>query len=88
VAAQIHGVDVEILAQGAGYPIPVAGVIQAAVDQYERGFAILAPVPEMELEAMGIVIVRDGFQVIYVPRSQGRKSGDTSALWTVARTLR
>ena len=55
VAAQIHGVDVKMLAERARHPIPVAGVIQTAVDQHQSGLAVLSPIPELELEAVGVV---------------------------------
>jgi hypothetical protein len=68
VTAKVHGVDVEMPAKRAGHPIPVAGVIEAAMHKKQRGEAgvsarvVLAPIPELQLEAIGIVIVRDGFQ--------------------------
>jgi len=49
VAAEIHRVHMEILTQNPRYPIPVARVIQAAVNQHQRRLSILPPVPEMEL---------------------------------------
>src|SRR5258706_10682224 len=65
MAPEIHGVDVKMFAQCAGDPIPVAGMIQAAVDQDESWLAFLSPVPELQFESMGVVVVRDGFQFIY-----------------------
>src|SRR5580704_14327819 len=64
--AQVHGVDVKMLAERARHPVPVAGMIQAAMHQQERRKAILSPVPELQLQAIGIVIVRDGFQLTIV----------------------
>ena len=57
--AQIHGVDVEMLAQRARHPVPVAGVIQAAMHQEQRRLAVLSPIPELQFQAIGIVIVGD-----------------------------
>ena len=79
VAAQIHGVDVKMLTEGAGHPIPIARVIQAAVHQEQRRLAVLSPVPELQLQAMGIVIVRDRFQFIYCRRTAPKASRATSA---------
>ena len=64
VAAQVHGVDVEVFAQRARHPVPHAGVVQAAVNQDERGFAVLPPIPELKFQAMRVVVVRDGFQFL------------------------
>ncbi len=61
VAAQVQRVDVVVLAQDAGDPIPIASVVQAAVNENQRGFAVLAIVPELQLEPVGIEEVRDGF---------------------------
>jgi len=49
VAAQVHCVDVILFAQCAGDPIPIAGVIEAAVNQNERRLTVLSPIPELEL---------------------------------------
>lgn len=38
VAAEIEGVDVEIVAEGAGDPVPVAGVVESAMDEQKRRF--------------------------------------------------
>ena len=66
VAAEIDGVNMEVLAQRAGHPVPIAGVIESAVHQHERGLAVLSPIPEVQLEAMRIVVVRDRFQSLIV----------------------
>src|SRR5258708_34405521 len=65
MAAKIHGVDVKMFAECASDPIPVAGVVQTAVNEDEGGLAFLSPVPELQFEAVGVVVVRDGFQTIY-----------------------
>ncbi len=66
VAAQVERVDVVIVTQRSRGPIPHARVIEAAVHQNQRGFSVGAPIPELQLEAIGIEEVRDGFQVLYV----------------------
>ena len=47
MTAKIHGVDMKIFTQRASHPIPVAGMIQATVNQYESRLALLPPVPEL-----------------------------------------
>ena len=75
VAAEVEGIDVEIVAKGAGDPVPVAGVVESAVDEQERGFGVVAPVPELEFEAVGVEEVGYGFQNIIVKRAAaGRRS--------------
>jgi len=72
-----------MLAQGARHPVPIARMIQAAVDQQQRREAILAPVPELQLKAIGIVVVGDGFQSNYCTRGplpHGRGSEEVAAL--------
>src|SRR5713226_7317756 len=61
VTAQIQGVDVIALAQDARNPIPVASMVQAAVDEDQGGLGVLAVVPELQLEAVGIEEMRNGF---------------------------
>ena len=61
VASQIERVDVIVLAQRARYPIPVASVIQAAMHQYQSGLSVLAVVPELQFQSVGIEEVRDWF---------------------------
>ncbi len=41
VAAQIERINMVIVAERAGHPIPVAGVIQTAVDQNQSGLAVV-----------------------------------------------
>jgi hypothetical protein len=67
VPAKIQCVDVIVLAEGTGDPIPVAGVIQSAMNENERGLAVLAVIPELEFEAIGIKEVRDGFHSERLP---------------------
>lgn len=62
VPAQIEGVDVIVLAEDACDPIPITSVVQAAVNEHQRRLAILPIVPELQLEAVGVEEVRDGFQ--------------------------
>ncbi len=66
VAAQIHGVDVKMFPEDTRYPIPVARVIETAVHQHKRGLAVLSPIPEVQLQAMRIEVVRDRFQSLIV----------------------
>src|SRR5260370_2701039 len=61
VTAQVQRVDVVMLAQNAGDPIPVARMIKTTVNENQRRLAVLAIVPELQLEAVGIEEVRDGF---------------------------
>src|SRR6267142_5918826 len=61
VAAQIERVDVIAVAEFLGHPVPIAGVVERAVDQNEGRFAVLAVIPELQLEAVGIEEVGDGF---------------------------
>jgi hypothetical protein len=66
MAAKIEGVDVIVLAEGTGDPVPIAGVIQRAVNKNESRFAVLAVIPELKLEAVGVEKVGDGFQSWYL----------------------
>jgi hypothetical protein len=61
VAAQVQRVDVIVLAQRAGHPIPIARVIEGAVNEEECGLSIGAVIPELKLEAVGVEEVGDGF---------------------------
>jgi hypothetical protein len=54
VPAEIEGVDVVLPAQRVRDPIPIARVIERAVNEDERRFAVRAVVPELELEAVGV----------------------------------
>jgi hypothetical protein len=71
VSAQVHGVHVKMLPQRARHPVPVARMVQAAMHQQKRRQAISVrgaippPVPELQLQAIGIVIVGYGFQPNY-----------------------
>ena len=49
VSAQVERVDVVVLAQRSRHPVPVARVVQPAVDQHQRGLAVLPVVPELQL---------------------------------------
>src|SRR5712672_4136102 len=61
VASQIERVDVIAVAEFLGHPIPIAGVIERAVDQNEGRLAVLTVIPELQLEAVGVEEVGDGF---------------------------
>src|SRR5713101_5775816 len=61
VSAQVEREDVIAFAQDPRDPIPVASVVQSAVNQHQRRLAVLAIVPELQLEAVGVEKVRDGF---------------------------
>ena len=62
VAAQIEGVHVVILTQRTRDPIPTAGMVERAVNEHERWLGVLAIIPELEFQAVGVKEVRDGFQ--------------------------
>ena len=61
VAAQIERVYVIVLAQDLGDPVPIARMVERAVHEDQRGLAVLAVVPKLEFETVGIEEVRDGF---------------------------
>src|SRR5712672_2959877 len=61
VAAQMERVDVIAFAEFLGDPIPIACVVERAVHENEGGFAVLTVIPELQLEAVGVEEVRDGF---------------------------
>src|SRR5277367_1034157 len=71
MAAQIDGINMEVLAQGARHPVPIACVVQPSVNQHQCGFPLLPPVPKLQLQAMRIVKMRDRFQatMLHKPRS-------------------
>src|SRR5258708_4957642 len=54
VSAQIERIDVVVLTKRARYPIPVTSVVQPAMHQHQSGLVVLAIVPELELEPVGI----------------------------------
>jgi hypothetical protein len=66
VAAKIEGVDMIVLAERARDPVPVAGMIESAMNENERGFVVLAVIPELKLEAVRIEEVGDRFQSWYL----------------------
>src|SRR5262249_3554178 len=76
VAAQIECVDVIILAQIAGHPIPIARVITSAVDENERRLVLAAPIPELKLEAVGVEVVGDRFEVGHCLRVSRKDAQD------------
>src|SRR5712672_3023476 len=61
VAAQIERVDVITVAEFLSDPIPIAGVVERAVDQNDGRLAVLAVIPELQLEAVGVEEMGDGF---------------------------
>ena len=60
VAAQVGGDDVEVAPQILRHPVPVAGVVAAAVDQQQRRLVGIPPVDVLQLEALGDEGVRGG----------------------------
>ncbi len=54
MSAQIERIDVVMLTQRARNPIPITGVVQTTVYQHQCGLVVLAVVPELELEAVGV----------------------------------
>src|SRR5882757_3120929 len=61
VPAQIERVDVIAVAEFLSDPIPIAGVVERAVDQNEGRLAVLTVIPELEFETVGVEEVGDGF---------------------------
>jgi hypothetical protein len=54
VPAQVERVDVEIVPQRARHPVPVARVVESAVDEQERRPPLAAPVPELQLQPVRV----------------------------------
>src|SRR6267142_1533208 len=88
VAAQIERVDVIAVAEFLGHPIPIAGVIERAVDQNEGRLAVLTVIPELKFEAVGIEEVGDGFHFWRRALGSRRKSLTQSARRTEHRGRR
>src|SRR5215467_8869393 len=63
VSAKVDGIDVEILAQLASDPVPIARVVQASVDQDKAGLSIVAPVPEGDFQSVRVVVVGNRFHL-------------------------
>jgi hypothetical protein len=61
MAAQVERENVIVLAKNARDPIPIASVVEAAVDEDQRRLAVLAVVPELQFEAVGVEEVGNGF---------------------------
>jgi hypothetical protein len=57
VASKINGVDVKLFAKGPGYPVPVASMIQTSVNKDERRLALIAPIPEVKFQPVGVIVV-------------------------------
>src|ERR1700694_4941291 len=62
VAAQIERINVKVFTERSSHPIPVAGVVETAMHQQERRLAVLAPIPELQFEAVRVEEVRGWFQ--------------------------
>src|SRR5438552_5619865 len=77
VAAQIERVDVIAVAEFLSDPIPIASVVERAVDQNEGGLAVLTVIPELEFEAVGIEEVRDGFHFLAKAARESAKKPNT-----------
>jgi len=61
MAAEVERVDVILLTERARDPVPIAGVVEGAMNKDERGLVVLAVVPELEFEAVRVEEVGDGF---------------------------
>jgi hypothetical protein len=61
MASQIERVNVVVVAQSAGNPVPAAGVIESAVDENQRRLVVFTVVPKLQLQAVRIEEVRDRF---------------------------
>ena len=61
MATQIERINVILVGEGSCYPIPIAGVVEGAVHEDERGLVVLAIVPKLQLKTVGVKEVRDGF---------------------------
>ena len=61
VPAQVKRVHVVALAEFLGHPVPIARVVERTVHQNQGRLAVLAVIPELQLEAVGIEEVGDGF---------------------------
>ena len=61
VPAEVWGDHPEIPAERLGYHIPAARMVAASVQEEEIRLAVVSPVPEMELEPVGVVILRYRF---------------------------
>src|ERR1700720_490307 len=61
VPAQIERIDVIVPTQDLGNPVPIARVVESTVHQDQRGLAVLAIIPKLQLEPVGIEEVGDGF---------------------------
>jgi hypothetical protein len=72
VPAQIERVDVIIVAQGAGDPIPASRVIETPMHQKHGGFAVRSPIPELQFETVRIKIMGDRFQIDRIEKSRRR----------------
>src|SRR5262249_7756039 len=61
VATEVERVDVVMGAQRLRDPVPVARVVEGAVDENKGGLGVRAVVPKLQLESIGVKKVGDGF---------------------------
>lgn len=66
VAAEIERINVVMFAQRPRYPVPVARVVQPAVDQHQCWLAVLPVIPKLQLQPVGIKEMRDWFHVFLI----------------------
>ena len=72
VASQIERIYVVMFAQRAGDPVPVARVIQAAVNQHERRLSVLSVIPELQLQPVGVEEMRNWFHRVQATPRRSR----------------
>jgi hypothetical protein len=51
----------EIAAESVGNDIPAAGMVSASVNEYQIGFIVDSPIPKMKFQAMGVIVLGNGF---------------------------
>jgi hypothetical protein len=57
MTAQVGSNDSKVGDEGLGDSIPAPCVITAAVNEKEVGLAVVAPIPEVQLQAVRIVVL-------------------------------
>jgi len=57
MSTEVRCQDPEIREKGSDDPVPTARVVAAAVDKDQVRLAVIAPVPEVELQTMGVVVL-------------------------------
>jgi hypothetical protein len=55
--AEIYSVDVKFFAERSRYPVPVASVVQPPVNKDQRRLSLIAPIPEVEFQAVRVIVV-------------------------------